>query len=125
MNQDIRRLGYQEIAEEWRARIRAGELTAGDALPSEPALSARYGVNRATVRRALAALRDDDLIETHPKSGSTVAPIAPADQVPAPAEVALLLEVEVGAPVARRRRMRWRNGKVVPESVTYIRLQVA
>jgi len=49
---------YQRIAAELRAQIEAGELTAGDLLPSEAALVERYGVARGTARQALAALQD-------------------------------------------------------------------
>ncbi len=63
---------YREIAAELRAAIGAGQLTAGEALPSESDLTARHGVSRATVRQALALLEADGLIRTHPGRGRYV-----------------------------------------------------
>ena len=44
---------YLQIAEQLRARIVAGSLRPGDALPTEFDLKDQYGVSRATVRQAL------------------------------------------------------------------------
>ena len=55
---------YQEISEELRRRIGAGELAPGRLLPSEAELSAAYGASRITIRRALEVLRDDGLLES-------------------------------------------------------------
>ncbi len=55
---------YQEIAEELRRQIGAGELAPGRLLPSEADLSAAYGASRITVRKALDLLRDDGLLES-------------------------------------------------------------
>jgi DNA-binding GntR family transcriptional regulator len=54
---------YRRIAAELRATIESGELRPGDALPSESALAARYGVARDTVRHALAELQGAGLVE--------------------------------------------------------------
>ena len=53
---------HQQIADELRRQIEAGELRPGDPLPSENALMRRYGVSRGTVRQARAALRADGTI---------------------------------------------------------------
>jgi len=53
---------HRWIADELRRRIRAGELRAGDPVPSEHALQASFAVSRGTVRQALAALRTEGLI---------------------------------------------------------------
>jgi GntR family transcriptional regulator len=53
---------YRRIADELRRQIRAGELRAGDPLPSEHTLRAGYLVSRGTVRQALQALRADGTI---------------------------------------------------------------
>lgn len=50
--------------------IKAGRYPSGVRLPSEAALSARFGVNRHTVRRALAAMAETDLV--HPRRGAGV-----------------------------------------------------
>lgn len=116
---------YEKIAAHLRERIRVGDLQLGDALPSEPALAAQFGMNRATVRRALATLREEGLVDTQSKSGTTVSPIAAPEEVPAPDEVARQLEIETGSLVTRQRRLLLRDGKVVPLSVTYSRLRTA
>lgn len=63
---------WAQIADTLRARIAAGELPAGSLLPSEAALCGEYGVVRNTVRRALAALEAEGLIETLPGRGRMV-----------------------------------------------------
>lgn len=47
---------WRQIAEALRTSIETGELPAGSQLPTEAVLSARYSVNRHTVRRAISAL---------------------------------------------------------------------
>jgi len=63
---------WAQIADAQRARIIAGELPPGSLLPSEAVLCGEYGVVRNTVRRALAALEDEGLIETLPGRGRVV-----------------------------------------------------
>jgi GntR family phosphonate transport system transcriptional regulator len=50
--------------------IAAGRYRPGDRLPSESALAGRFGVNRHTVRRALAAMADAGRV--HPRRGAGV-----------------------------------------------------
>ncbi|MCB1016872.1 MAG: GntR family transcriptional regulator, partial [Acidimicrobiales bacterium] len=57
----VRAHRYQQIAEDLRRRVEAGEFAAGRLLPSEAALSGRYKASRVTVRKALEALRADGL----------------------------------------------------------------
>ena len=64
---------WRQIAQALEGAIAAGEHAAEDRLPSEAALSARYGVNRHTVRRALEALERAGLIRTEQGRGSFVA----------------------------------------------------
>ncbi|MEM0922101.1 MAG: phosphonate metabolism transcriptional regulator PhnF [Pseudomonadota bacterium] len=61
---------WREIEDHLRANIADGHYRPGDKLPTESALSARFGVNRHTVRRALASLQDAGL--THSRRGSGV-----------------------------------------------------
>ncbi|GAA2738835.1 GntR family transcriptional regulator [Actinocorallia aurantiaca] len=56
-------VGFQEIAEEIRQQIDAGRWSAGHRLPSEAALVARFGVARATVRRAFEVLEAEGIVE--------------------------------------------------------------
>jgi GntR family transcriptional regulator len=60
----VRGVRYQEIAEELRSRLAAGEFGAGRLLPSESELGAAYAASRITVRRALDVLRVDGLVES-------------------------------------------------------------
>ena len=63
---------YDQIAGDLRGRIVRGELSPGDALPSERELTERWNVARATVVRALDVLRHEGLIETRQGTGSVV-----------------------------------------------------
>ena len=63
---------YVKIADELRARI--GELPPGSALPSEALLGNEFHVVRNTIRRALAILEDEGLIQTMPGKGRVVRP---------------------------------------------------
>ncbi len=60
---------WTSIAEALTADIGAGRYGPGDKLPTEAELSVRFGVNRHTVRRALAALADDGLVHSRRGSG--------------------------------------------------------
>jgi GntR family transcriptional regulator, transcriptional repressor for pyruvate dehydrogenase complex len=52
-----------------RAQIEAGYYATGDKLPTEPALTEKFGVSRTVVREAIAALRADNLVESRQGSG--------------------------------------------------------
>lgn len=54
---------YRRISADFRAAIERGELAPGTALPSESAISSRYGVSRGTARQALADLSGSGLVE--------------------------------------------------------------
>lgn len=69
------RSGYSAwrlIAEELRAEIGDGRLRTGDRLTTENVLAERFGVNRHTVRQAIAALAEDGLVESRRGSGTFV-----------------------------------------------------
>ena len=55
----MRRVRYQEIADELRRRVRAAP--AGSLLPSEKDLSGEFDASRVTVRKALDVIRDEDI----------------------------------------------------------------
>jgi GntR family transcriptional regulator len=67
----MRRIRYQEIAEELRRRARAAPP--GTVLPSESELSAAFAASRVTVRRALELVRDEGLIAARQGFGWFVA----------------------------------------------------
>ncbi|MYV40944.1 GntR family transcriptional regulator [Streptomyces sp. SID1328] len=53
---------YLQVAAALRQRIRSGAIA--DRMPSEAAISAEFGVARTTVRRALASLESEGIIES-------------------------------------------------------------
>lgn len=61
---------WQAIAASLRAEIETGHYRPGDRLPTEAQLSARFGVNRHTVRHALADLAEAGLV--HARRGAGV-----------------------------------------------------
>jgi GntR family phosphonate transport system transcriptional regulator len=61
---------WSAIAETLRGEIRGGHYRAGEKLPTEAALAARFGVNRHTVRHALASLAEAGMV--HARRGSGV-----------------------------------------------------
>lgn len=61
---------WTAIAEKLTAEIASGQRQPGDKLPTEAELSARFGVNRHTVRRALADLAERGLV--HARRGAGV-----------------------------------------------------
>jgi GntR family transcriptional regulator len=67
----MRKIRYQEIADELRRR--AAAASPGAVLPSESELSAEFDASRVTVRRALELLRDEGLIAARQGFGWFVA----------------------------------------------------
>ncbi|MGE0254367.1 MAG: phosphonate metabolism transcriptional regulator PhnF [Alphaproteobacteria bacterium] len=61
---------WRRIADELSAEIAGG--TGGDRLPTEQTLAARYGVNRHTVRRAIAAMVEAGLVRVERGRGTFV-----------------------------------------------------
>lgn len=64
---------YLRAEAELRARIFRGEWKPGESLPTEPALAAELGISQGTLRRALAALERQRLIERRQGIGTRVA----------------------------------------------------
>ncbi|WP_316014930.1 phosphonate metabolism transcriptional regulator PhnF [Roseobacter sp. HKCCA0434] len=64
---------WSRIADTLRREIAEGARPEGSKLPTEGALAARFGVNRHTVRRALAALAEDGLVRSRRGAGTFVA----------------------------------------------------
>lgn len=71
------RVAYLEVANRLRDQILAGELSAGDRLPTEAELCERFGVSRSTIREALRMLSSQRLVATRRGvgGGSSVARI--------------------------------------------------
>lgn len=102
---------YLQVAEQLRGLIAAGTFAAGDRLPSERDLAARFEVSRPTIREAMIALEIAGLVEVRSGSGVYVlAPDAadnrlPEDAAPGPFEVLearKLIESETCALAAQR-----------------------
>lgn len=55
---------YQQVADQLRNLILAGELRPGTRLPAEAELTQMFGVSRGTVREALRVLESQQLVET-------------------------------------------------------------
>lgn len=70
---------YLDVADHLRRQIATGELRPGRLLSSETQLAADHDVSRATVRKALALLRDDGLLGSRQGFGWYVA-TAPVPQ---------------------------------------------
>lgn len=93
MDDDVIR--WRTLADHLRQHIHSGHLAPGDRLPSEQALMQQSGLSRTTVRRAIAQLRLDGLVETRPQHGTfvptTPGPIhlQPGDSVTASAALTL------------------------------------
>jgi DNA-binding FadR family transcriptional regulator len=65
---------YHQLADLLRDQIRDGVYPAGLSLPSEVEITERYEVNRPTVRKAMAILREEGLITTRRGERSAVRP---------------------------------------------------
>jgi DNA-binding transcriptional regulator YhcF (GntR family) len=68
------RARYEQLAADIRADIYAGTWAAGQRIPYEPELAARFGVSRALVNRALVILADEELISQEQGRGTFVLP---------------------------------------------------
>ncbi|MCG5431099.1 GntR family transcriptional regulator [Mycobacterium sp. MYCO198283] len=65
---------YLQVARELRKDIVDGVYPVGSQLPTEHELCERFTVSRYTVREALRRLRDDGLVTSKPRAGTTVVP---------------------------------------------------
>ncbi|MEU0661979.1 GntR family transcriptional regulator [Streptomyces lavendulocolor] len=63
---------YLQMADELRARIKAGEWAVGDKLPSRARLAAEYGVGHNVAQRAMERLIIEGLLEGRAGSGTYV-----------------------------------------------------
>lgn len=64
---------WRQVAAYIRQAITDGQLAPGDGLPGEQAIADAMDVSYTTVRKALALLRDEGLVETAVGIGSFVA----------------------------------------------------
>lgn len=128
---------YFQIQAQLLKMIQSGQLRPGDALPSEDELSRTCGVSRMTARHALQSLKTQGFATRHKGQGTFVSQprvekdithlsgftaemralglkpcsrILSAETLPAPAEVASRLQVEVGSLMFNLRRLRLADG---------------
>jgi len=86
---------YRQLASVLRDRIRSGQLPAGGRMPSEKDLHDEFGLARETVRRALAVLRAEGLVEVRHGHGTfvveapTTVGLRPGDTVTSSAAVTI------------------------------------
>lgn len=90
----------RQVADALRAEIQTGALPPGVPLPSEVALTQRFGVARATARAAVAVLRAEGLIITYAGRGSFVR--GPAEVVTVPAPPGTTITARVPSDLERR-----------------------
>jgi GntR family transcriptional regulator len=64
---------YRHIADDLRAKIKAGALEPNAKLPTEGELSEQYEASRNTVREAIRRLTDEGLLDSRPGQGTFVA----------------------------------------------------
>lgn len=64
---------WRQIADEIRGDIMAGKLSTGARMPAEMDLADRFGVNRHTVRNAIAALTQEGVLRAEQGRGTFVA----------------------------------------------------
>jgi DNA-binding GntR family transcriptional regulator len=138
-----------QLAQELRSRIRSGDLSPGDKLPSEPELALDRAVSRSSVRAAITMLEEEGFVRRRHGSGtyvthrpalsndlsrnfgvssliaSTALEPGTAEEtcqlVGAPASVAEALDVEPGTPVSSLRRVRTADGRRVVDSTDWCR----
>ncbi|HTJ26074.1 MAG TPA: FadR/GntR family transcriptional regulator [Candidatus Limnocylindria bacterium] len=63
---------HAQVADVLLRSIVTGEVAPGSALPSEPEMSARFGVSRSVIREALRVLGEKGLVEVRHGSGTRV-----------------------------------------------------
>ena len=124
---------YFQIQSQLLQMIQSGQLRAGDALPSEDELRRACGVSRMTARHALQSLENQGFASRHKGQGTFVSQprvekdimhlsgftaemralglqpssrVLEAETIPASAEVASRLHIQIGSPVFHLRRLR-------------------
>jgi DNA-binding GntR family transcriptional regulator len=95
----VGRVVYRTIADELQRRIAAGEWPPGKQMPTESALVAEFGVNRLTVRQALAQLQQVGVVDIRHGSGTFVTNPPPVLEIVVDPETQLVDEGSVHATV--------------------------
>ncbi|NPV70110.1 MAG: phosphonate metabolism transcriptional regulator PhnF [Firmicutes bacterium] len=149
VNPDIPIPLYYQIKETIREAIAGGRFKPGDQLPPETDLTTQYGVSRMTVRQAVLELVNEGLLYRKRGKGTFVAEpkitqglsgltsftedmekrgLRPSGRVltvkeaRADQDIAALLGIDVGAPVARLERLRLADDEPMALEVSYVPL---
>lgn len=143
---------HRHISNYMRAKIYAKEWSLGERIPSEHEFMSRFEVSRGTVRKAIKTLVDEGLLEQEHGRGTFVCaperaykagdkPFSFAASlveqgipftthvlthavIPANAEIAEKLQMDVGGPVFKMRRVRKTNGKPIMVHDSWVDLEV-
>ncbi|MBO4159560.1 GntR family transcriptional regulator [Micromonospora antibiotica] len=123
---------YRTIADELRRRIESGVIPPGALLPAESALTAEFRAARGTVRQAIAALREAELVVTDHGRGTYAVSRrnAPGQDgcsqtemqqrhIAADAELAAIFAVDVGTALLEQQSLTRTNGAVGTVVRTY------
>jgi len=142
---------YVQIAHELRENIEQRTYQPGDKLPTEKNLSARFNVNRHTIRNAIALLKEEGLIRVDRGRGMFVAttpikyPIGEkvrynesleaqgikasyerlkAVEIPAEGAIADALKIDIGAPVILIERIGLANDRPISIGSSYFHAEL-
>lgn len=146
-----RRSLRHSLAQELRARIRAGEWRPGERIPSEPELARQETVSRSSMRAAITMLEEEGFVSRRHGSGTYVThrPALPNElgrnfgvsrmiaseglepgtveesfgTEPAPRVVAEILGIEEGERVSALRRVRTADGRRVVDVTDWCRVE--
>jgi GntR family transcriptional regulator len=146
-----RRSLRHSLAQELRARIRAGEWRPGERIPSEPELARQETVSRSSMRAAITMLEEEGSVSRRHGSGTYVThrPALPNElgrnfgvsrmiaseglepgtveessgSEPAPRAVAEILGIEEGERVSALRRVRTADGRRVVDVTDWCRVE--
>ncbi|TMR14308.1 GntR family transcriptional regulator [Nonomuraea turkmeniaca] len=108
---------YVQVAEVIEEQIISGRLAAGEAVLSEAAMEAEYGIARTTARRVVRELRDRQLVHTVQGEGTFVG----RPGVPRMRETTALYMVIATDVIARIRRGELRPNRAIPSEETLMR----
>ncbi len=135
---------YRQLLVILRNQILKGEICPGERIPSEEELITAYGLSRGTVRKAIAQLETERLIEIEHGVGSFVRALhpnavpfhfsSPAEDptlmeryevlsqvtLPAPMDIAEKLKIAPDAPVIHIARRKWVDSQVVSYSERFL-----
>jgi GntR family transcriptional regulator, phosphonate transport system regulatory protein len=138
---------WRRIADALEQSIAQGSFKAGTKLPAETEIAERFGVNRHTVRRAIAALTERGLVRAERGSGTYVEAARIAYPIrrrtrfseivegaghavggrlvashieKADGEIAKRLKIKSGTPVIRMERVRQADGVPIVASTTWL-----